>query len=40
MPDNVLSQAEVDALLKAVDSGEVEVKKAKAGPKKNCIKYD
>ncbi len=40
MAENVLSQAEVDALLKAMDTGELGVKKAKAGPKKNCTKYD
>lgn len=40
MVENVLSQAEVDALLKAMDTGELGVKKQKAGPKKNCSKYD
>lgn len=36
---NVLSQDEVNALLKAVETGEIEIKK-EAGSKKTCQKYD
>lgn len=36
--NNILSQDEVDALLKAVETGEVTIKK-QDGPKK-CVKYD
>ncbi len=37
--NNVLSQDEVNALLKAVETGELAIKK-EAGPKKACQKYD
>jgi flagellar motor switch protein FliM len=36
---NVLSQDEVNALLKAVETGELAIKK-ETGPKKSCQKYD
>lgn len=41
MPENnILTQEEMDALLKAVDAGEVPVKREKVSPTKTCTDYD
>jgi flagellar motor switch protein FliM len=40
MADNLLSQDEINALLNAVSSGDITIKKAQSGSKKSVLPYD